>query len=473
MKKFLTVLFTLALALVLVGCNKKSNAKVISVWVGEESTEFYQKEAKAFLEANPDLDYTINVIGANTGTAGGAMTADNTACGDIVTAAHDNIGKMLEKGVILPFTNKDLIAQVQNDNPESYQNVIFYNAKNASGATERNLYGVPYISQALFLFYNKSKVSAQQATTFEGLITAAKAAGSTTKAFTITGTDGFNYSFNLLAQRASDGYTSLKLFENAKSKNSYVQGDDEVASLAWAHRVFNDANGGLMPNDSGWASNLTSGACLSVIGGAWHFQAAKAALGDNLGIIKLPTYTLTADDVAGTSVAEGTVMQAGTFADCKAFCINANVAATYPEKIETIEKLIMYFSSKEVQLRSYLEASNVPAYKTAVDDIEARKAEIDPIVYDLAVAQIQMAQYGIPQPFVTGTLNTKYYSLQAPDYYKDAIIGKFVNSDKSTDWIPTTSTGGTAREALYVMEYIWKKAEAPKSIPATLPTDID
>ena len=72
-----------------------------------------------------------------------------------------------------------------------------------------------------------------------------------------------------------------------------------------------------------------------------------------------------------------------------------------------------------------------------------------------------MNTFGIPQPFVTGQLNTMYYSKQAPDYYKNAIV------DAGGTWQQTR----TARETLYTMQYIWETAKTPGSIPAELPAD--
>jgi len=436
------------------GENGGGSGGTITFWVGDESTTFYTNLAKQYKEENPDFAYDVKITGADTGSTGGSMTSDNTACADVVTVAHDNIGKMLEKSKILSFDNTDVISMVDADNPTSYHDVIYYKGTND---TESKLYGVPYISQALFLYYNKSKVTDEQVKTFEGLMSAASA--NNTYAFTITGADGYNYSFNLLARKASDNSTTLKLFEGFKRAGCYVQGDDEVASLSWAHRVFNDKNGGMMPSDSGWASDVQAGKVLSVVGGAWHYNSAVSAFGQsNLGIVKLPTYSLSAADVTGTSISSGTVMQAGTFADCKVFCLNAAMSA---DKYEPAQKLIGYFASKKNQLQSFIECGNVPAYNGADKDIEGVKDQIESTRYDLAVAQTAMNAYGIPQPFIKGTLNTAYYSTKAPDVYKDAIV--------STEWKTTTTTGGTARETLYAMEYIYKKGEQPTEYPAVLP----
>ncbi|HNX15928.1 MAG TPA: extracellular solute-binding protein [Bacilli bacterium] len=452
-KLLITALLLAGITLPLVSCGE---SKVITLWVGEESAEFYQTICNEYVESHPDFKYSIDVTGVDTGTVGGAMATDNTACADIIVTAHDNIGKLVEKGLAYPYTDESLIAQVTADNPASFLDVVYSNY----GGT-RSLYGVPFISQALMLYYNKQYVTPEQATTFEGLMSAAAAKSTKTKAFSVVGTDGFNYSFNLLAVNASNKYTSLKIYKNLEKNNCYAQGDDEVASLRWAQRVFNNDNGGLFPTDSNWAVNIANGATLSIIGGAWHYQAFTAAIGKtNTGITLIPTYTLSASDVEGLSaVSEGTVMQGGTFADCK--CLMMNFAAS-TKKYAYMQEIVSYLSSKEVQLQSFIECANVPAYAGAADDIAEIQDQVDPTVYDLAVAQTSMAEFGIPQPFVTGTLNTYYYSKTAPDFYRNAVIndaGAF-------------STLTKIRETLYKMEYIWQKGKVPETIPEDLPVDV-
>lgn len=452
-KILITALLLAGMTLPLVSCGEST---VITLWVGEESAEFYQQVCNEYVESHPDFKYTISVTGVDTGTVGGAMATDNTACGDIIVTAHDNIGKLVERGLVYPFTDETLINQVTDDNPASFLDVVY-----STYDTVRNLYGVPFISQALMLYYNKDYVTAEQAQSFEGLMQAAAAKSSKTKAFTIAGTDGFNYSFNLLAVNASNNYTSLRIYKNLEKNNCYAQGDDEIASLRWAQRTFNHDNGGLLPGDNNWATTIASKAVLSMIGGAWHYDAFTTAIGKSkTGITLIPTYTLSAEDVAGLSaISEGTVMQSGTFADCKVLMMNFAASA---KKYPFMQEIISYLSSKEVQLQSFVECANVPAYLGAADDIAEIQDQVDPTVYDLAVAQTSMAAYGIPQPFVTGTLNTYYYSKSAPDYYKNAVI-----NDSGT-----YSTLAKLRETLYIMEHIWQKGKLPDTIPEDLPLDI-
>lgn len=438
-----------------------SSGKQISIWVGNESADFYEKATAQFLEENPNFGYKFKIVGTDAGTNGGAMNTDNTACGDIVTIASDNIGKLAQANLLRPIKDEGLTSQILADNPESYKSIIYSDyTSEETGEKERALFASPYISQALFLYYNKAKVSAEQVKTFEGLTQAAKAVSATQKAFTVTGTDGFNFSFSLLAKNAATNTSSLKLYEGGKKGECWAQGEDEVAVAQWAQRVFADPNGGNWPTSSGWAVELKNQLVLSVVGGAWHYNAALDALGkENLGIAVLPQFTLTEQDVAGTTQPANTVMQAGTFADCKVFVINN---AIDDAKYEPIQQVVKYLSSKSVQNESFKAAMNVPAYVGAEAYVDSIKADIPATQYDLAKAQLGMNKFGIAQPFVTGLLNTYYYSKSAPDIYKLCLINE--NGEYGTTQ--------KVRETLYTMQYIWELGSKPTTIPATLPADI-
>ena len=479
MKRLIVFLLAVAMvATVFTGCtggnnnngDEKKDNGVIRVWVGEESAEFYQKTCNDYVAAHPDFGYKIEVKGMDTGSIAGTISTDPAAAADIYTVAHDNIGKLASTQCAKPITDEALTAQVLADNPESFQKVI-YSTLNG----ETYLYGVPYISQALLLYYNKAMVTEEQAKSFEGLREAAQAAG--TKAITVTGDDGFNMSFALLAEKVSDHSTSVKIYEGADPASggskgeSNCQGDDTVAIYRWLQEYAADPNGFKWASSDGWDADLDKNnlGALAVIGGAWHFNTAKAALGEtNLGIALIPTFTLTPESVEGLSgVSAGDTYRGGTFADCKCFMINAySDGAKYAKE----QELIKYLSGKEVQNASYLECMNVPAYVGAADFIKQcfDEGKVTESQYNLAAMQVGMAEWGIPQPFITGTLNTYYYSKNAPAVFR-AIVDKTPYPTTGDIIIPDTASVDGVRQALYLIEYLWMHGVAPKTFPDTLP----
>ncbi|MBR0462155.1 MAG: extracellular solute-binding protein [Erysipelotrichaceae bacterium] len=471
MKKFISVLMVVLMACLLFGCGGgnggSSKNKEIVVWVGEESADFYQEICNKYAEEN-ELPYTITVKGMDTGAVAGTVTNDPSAAADIYTVAHDNIGKLASTQCAKPFTDEALIAQVLADNPASFQNVIYSTLDG-----KQYLYGVPYISQALFMYYNKEKVSEEQAQTFEGLREAAQAAG--TKAITVTGDDGFNMSFALLATNVVDHSTTVKIFEGAEAVSggskgtSNCQGDDTVAVVRWLQDYAEDPNGFKWASSDGWDADLRNGGALAVIGGAWHYNTAKAALGEsNLGIALIPTFTLTPKACEGLEgVKAGDTFRGGTFADCKVFMINAHSDA---DKYSALQDIVKYLSSKEVQNESYLNCLNVPAYVGASEYIKScyDAGKLTESEYNLAAKQVEMAEWGIPQPFLTGSLNTYYYSKNAPAVFR-AMIDKTAYPTTGDVLVEETESLEGVRKGLYLMEYLWMHGVNPDSFPEDLP----
>ncbi len=477
MKKLLAIVLILAMTVaVFTGCGKKDGKAeikddgVIRVWVGEESAEFYQKACDAYIADHSDFGYKIEVKGMDTGSIAGTITNDPTAAADIFTVAHDNIGKLASTQCAKPITDESLIEQVLADNPESYRGVIYSTLND-----KQYLYGVPYISQALFLYYNKALVNDGEQETFEGLREAAKRAG--TKAITVTGDDGFNMSFALLARKVSDKSTTVKIFEGADSASggskgtSNCQGDDTVAIIRWLQAYAEDPNGFKWASSDGWDADLDKDnkGVLAVIGGAWHYNTAKSALGEsNLGIAMIPTFKLTEAACEGLSgVSAGDEYRGGTFADCKCFMINAYSPAS---KYAKEQELIKYMASKDVQNESYVECLNVPAYVGATEFIKKcfDEGKVTESQYNLAAMQVGMAEWGIPQPFITGTLNTYYYSKNGPAVFR-AMIDKTAYPTTGDQILTETESLDGVRKGLYLVEYLWMHGQAPSSFPASLP----
>jgi maltose-binding protein MalE len=383
----------------------------IVIWVGDEVEAFYQQKANEYIaqyNANPDYQYlyphTIRVQGADTGTAASTFADDPEAGPDILTIAHDNLGKLLSgSSAIYPISYQPLLDQIEAQNTQSFIDV----SRGESGGVVYN-YGVPYEAQALILYYNTKYLTAEDVETWEGIWDVAKAMD--VRATTVTGTDGFNNSFLVLSSYADTGEMPISIYRNGLFENTDLVNDGAISIMKWGQRFFSDPNGADQASDSGWEVDLDvdNELTLSVVGGAWHFASAQAALGENLGIAPLPTYTLTEDDVYG-SVQAGTVMHSGTFADTKMFVMNKRSASLY-----YLEDLLLFLTNKSVQEESFIENGSLPAYKNAAAEFESMGG--DDMLSQLAAAQIEMFNWGIPQPF-GGDLrfNFYYYSKQGPE----------------------------------------------------------
>ena len=477
------------------GGGKEPEGGNLVVWVGSESVETYRSLANEFSSSNPEFKYTIEIVGADTGTAAASMIQDNTAVGDVVTIAHDNIGKLSQLSYIAPIVDEDgyddgLLAQIQADNTDEFYRAV----QNTLGTSTEETYtfAVPYISQALFLYYDTRYVTAEQAQSFAGLREAAikydqDNGTQKTKSYITTGTDGYNFSFSLLARNLTEGNVShLRLYEGGDRNDCYNQDNDQVAIMKWMQRSYQDDHGTTFElGGATWDNYVKNHKSLSVIGGAWHFNAFKSAVGEeNVGCAVIPEIELTAEDVEGIQDVQypddkglpealrgasdpapkaGDKYRGGSFVDCKCFVINMASVLNKPNKYRAICQLLKFFSSKTSQQKSFVEASNVPAYKGSDEYINSLTTEVTASKLAMAKAQTGMTPYGFPQPFSSGTLNTYYYSKSGPDYYLQCL--------KNTDGVGATVE--KIREVLFKMEYVWKHGKAPSKdkYPTSYPAE--
>jgi arabinogalactan oligomer/maltooligosaccharide transport system substrate-binding protein len=379
----------------------------LTIWVGTESAEFYTQAMAEYAAAyeqrtGTEFPHEIAVKGVDTGIAASTFLEDTQAGADIFTVAHDNLGRLTRgSSAIAPVTDQDLLNQIRNDNPSTFLDVI----KTKVDGTEYT-FGIPYVAQSLVLFYNQKYLNESDVTSWEKIVTKAQSVNK--QALSITGTDGFNNSFILLAKNAQTKATTLKLYENGDINENYALGDDTISKLKWGQWFFNHPNGARRPTGSGWQIELADEISISLITGAWHFNAIKSALGSNLGIAQLPTFTITADQAYGSTTA-GTVFKSGTFADAKIFVMKKN-----SDKAEHLQDILKFLSSKEIQERSFIAAQNLPAYKNS--STEFKSMQTDTIESLLARKQIEMFEHGIPQPFGFDNLyNFYYYSKGGPD----------------------------------------------------------
>ena len=451
-KAFILSLMMVLTCTVLAACNKPTEEVQqggdLVIWVGSESLTFYEGVMQEYVDAykaetGKDFPATIKVVGADTGSAADTYLTDTEAGADIFTVAHDNLGKLLAgSGSISAIKSESLIEQMEANNPEAFLDVCFLQGADGSAA---QYYAAPIISQALVLYYNKTAFAGKEdkLASWEGIMEVAAANNAMATAF--PGTDGYNYSAFLLAQpynkAAKDAFGTtgtLKLYQGGQQAACMGYGDDQVAIAKWAQRFICDPNGrnGEVTSSDGWAIELENGRAITLVGGAWHMNGVKDALGaDNYGVVELPTFTLTEADAYGKAKA-GMTFHSGSYVDAK--CLVKKATSQWSEYLDDI---IEFLTSDAIQKRSYEECANQPA------SINVKLGD-----NELANAQVAQSNYGIAQPFgYQAKFNTYYYSKGAPDLY--------VAIHQNTEGAYETDAAILAK--LQEASFIWAKGKNP------------
>ena len=127
-------------------------------------------------------------------------------------------------------------------------------------------------------------------------------------------------------------------------------------------------------------SAFSSGAA-AVVSGTWDYNTAKGILKDNLGIAKLPTFTV-----------DGQTYQMGSFKGCKLLGVKPQSDA---KKAAAINQLAQFLTSEEVQLERCKELAWGPANKNAQNSDLVKNSPQLIAVYD-------QAQYAHMQGNISG-----------------------------------------------------------------------
>ena len=387
----------------------------LQICVGSESVWLYQDVLNKYKVDN-NLPFDIKVTGVDTGSYVDDFLLDPANGADIFVSAHDNLGKLIKgSGVIAPVSNEDLIEQIEDEVELAFQNVVQSNDQ---------YFAVPIMRQALVLYYDKAYFNdASECDTWEEILAKAEATGKLATSY--VGSDAFNYSHWLLAKPANAAAKAvfgnngtLELYKGGIWAGNKTYGDDQVAIHSYAQRFtahVNGRNGAVVGANMDWEKELGAGQTLTVIGGAWNNGIVQSKLGKNgYGVTVLPKFTLTAEDAYGTATA-GMQFQSGSFYDVK--CLFKKKGSAFADYLDGI---LMHLASEEVQIQSFLQCNNLPAYKDfdateVCNGLSAEEKEelgITQIAIDLANAQINQGKSaGLPQPFGhNADFNPTYYS---------------------------------------------------------------
>lgn len=487
LKRCLFGMFALLFATTLVACGEDNNggewtlpSTPMQVFVGSESTVFYQTELNAFVQreiaaGNLPQGFEVEVTGVNSGSYADTYLRNAEDGPDLFVVAQDNLGKLLAgDGTLAPVEDEALIAQIESSNDPETLNSIYMSVAGSEG----KYYAVPIIKQSLVLYYNtKYFKNASACDTWEEILKVAE--DNKKLAVAYTGEDGYNYSHWLLAKPANaaaknafgeDG--SLELYNLGLWSGNYLWGDDQVAIHKYAQEFTQKANGrnGAIVSASGWKNEIGKQTALTVIGGAWDYNTVKEQLGSNFGITVLPKFTLTSNHAYGKAKAK-MQFQSGSFFDVK--CLMKKKKSEYAP---VLDKFLLFLSSDDVQARSYIECNNLPtSSRVKLEYTDAELAELYSILYsdfnaaldnedvvirynkDLADAQLnQGKKAGIPQPFGSDAdFNPAYYSKVSP-----LIVDLHQDLNKSY------TTTAKIKERLQWMSYILAKNDLPKDAQA-------
>ena len=312
---------------------------------------------EAFAAAHPEYAITWINEPCSEGDAGGNVTKDPSAAGDVYMFANDQLGGLIQANAISRLGG-DFEAQVKNDNSQTLVNTVTH--------TDGGIYGFPMTNNTWFLYYNKDVFSEEDIKSLNTMLEKGVVAFPMTTGW-YTGAFFFANGGKLFGDQGVDASAGIQF--------GAANGGDKAAlamATVAAHPNFRNDESGL------GNSGLKTGEIDAYFSGSWEYAGLYEALGDKLGAAQVPTVEI-----------DGVQKQLMSFAGSKAVGVNPNTANP-----KAATEFAAFLASVEAQKARYDMRGVIPAAKVLAED-EAIKANM------VALAEINtMTNCAVVQPSI-------------------------------------------------------------------------
>lgn len=323
----------------------------LTLWGAEEDQALLVDLVEKFKSTYSDQTFDIKIGVESESTAKDTILTDIEAAADVFAFANDQIDDLIAAGALLPISG-DMDAVLQNYAGKSLDDIKSANSAATVALATRNdtLYAFPMGGgNNYFLYYDSTRVTPEQAQSWDGLLEAAQAAGS--KVGMTLNSGWYNASFFLGAGFTTalnaDGSTAVDWNGTSASGITGVQVVQGMQAIA-SHPGF------LAIADGDISNQINSGNVCAVISGTWDAEAAQKAFGDGYSATKLPTYTC-----AGQQVQMG-CFSGGKLIGVNAYAENSGWAVLLAEFLTNEESQVARFNARQ-QAPSNIAAAADPA----------------------------------------------------------------------------------------------------------------
>ena len=334
----------------LTGCGSGNDGKEsvrLMVWSpqGDQSVDqgqWLQTCCNAFAEEHPEWDITFVYGVADEASSAGQVSQDAEASADVFLYANDNLTTMTDADALVKFGGK-YREEIEATNSQTSLDSV---------TKDGEIYGVPFAINTWFLFYDKSVFSEEDVKNLDTMLEKGVVSFP------------FTNSWYLPAFYIGNGCT---LFGDGTDASAGVDFGGEKAQEVTDYLIDLESN----PNfridaDGSGIAGLRDGSINAMFSGSWDAAAVKEALGDNMGVAALPTYTLNGEE-----------KQMYAYAGTKA--VGVNTQSDY--MVQAVELAI--FLGNEYSQRLHYELENVvPCHTVLLEDEEIMADEVVAAIND-------------------------------------------------------------------------------------------
>lgn len=342
------------------------------IWLPAEDREFGESVAEKFQELHPEKEYTFLFGAQSESDCGTTILNDVTNAPDCFAFASDQMLKLINGGALNQIGGSRLQRIAAANTPESMD------AASIEWHGEIQTFAMPYTDNTYFLYYNKSKFTADDIKTLDAMLAKCDA------------THQFAYPLN-------DGWYSSAFYFGAGC--GYEVKYDDAWGETYINTDIDNATGTKVgesmlkyvqnpafkpdSDDSKIVAGFQDGSVLAGVSGVWNRNSIMEALGDDFGVAALPTYTL-----------DGKQVQLVAFAGYKLMGV-----CEYSKVKQDALDFAEFFTNYENQLGHFDARGFTPTNKEAAND---PKVLADPCaVATKAVLEHSKTQKNVPTTWWT------------------------------------------------------------------------
>ena len=295
MKKTIAILAILALACCFAfagGDEEKSSAPAASgekitltVWASQEDQAMIKEMCNAYAAANPDKTYKFLYGVQSESDAADKVLNDPESGPDVFAFASDQINKLIQAGALARVGGAILEDIKASNSAESID------AATVTIGGEERTYAFPMTGDnTYFLYYDSSKLTADDVKSLDRMLEVAAASGKQV-AFKLYD-DGWYLSSFFFAD--SDLYYKVTYSDDLTESAVFINYDsaDGLEVMKALRGYF--ANPALSANvdDSKIIAGIQSGTIIAAVSGTWNKTSIQNVWGDNMAVAVLPSATI-------------------------------------------------------------------------------------------------------------------------------------------------------------------------------------
>lgn len=311
----------------------------LKVWSEASNFDTLNKMIDSFKqEYAGQAEFEITLEEASDAETKNNVLADVHHAADVFPMADDQLSGMVAAGALYPVPNAD---EIKNANLKDSVDAASINDK---------LYAYPMTADnGYFMYYNKEYFSESDVQTLDGML---KIAEQNNKKVTMDWTSGwYLYAFF--------GNTGLDFGVNDDGVTNYcdwnsTEGEVKGVDIAEALLHISSSSGFMNAGDTALIEGVENGSVIAGISGVWNAVEIQKTWGENMGAVKLPTYTL-----------NGNQVQMSSFKGYKLMGVNA-----YSENPQWAAKLADWLTNEENQMLRFEERGQGPSNVKAAESGE-------------------------------------------------------------------------------------------------------